>query len=79
MDCIRELSKRVKSEPDLIVFNPLSWEVKNWCECDLEFDEGVVKGVVGLKLNYENGTENEKIIDVEVLQHSLHPIEALRQ
>ena len=70
---ISELAKRVKGESDLIVFNPLSWEVRNWCECDLEFDEGIVKGIVGLKLNYENATENEKIIDIEVLQHSLHP------
>ncbi len=73
MDCISELARRVKGASDLIVFNPLSWEVRNWCECNLEFDKGVVKGIVGLKLNYENGTENEKIIDIEVLEHSLHP------
>jgi alpha-mannosidase len=73
LDCISELARRVKGAPDLIVFNPLSWKVRNWCECNLEFEEGVVKGIVGLKLNHEKGTENEKIIDIEVLEHSLHP------
>ena len=76
--CIRELAQGLKREHDLIIFNPLSWEVRNWCESDLEFDAGVIRGIVGLILTYENGTEDEKIIEMEILQHSLHPDGSIR-
>jgi alpha-mannosidase len=78
LDCIRELAQGLKREHDLIIFNPLSWEVRNWCESDLEFDAGVIRGIVGLRSTYENGTEDEKIIEMEILQHSLHPDGSIR-
>jgi alpha-mannosidase len=69
---IGELAKGVKCEYDLIIFNPLSWEVRNWCESDLEFDEGVMKGIVGLKSTNDDAENDEEIIDLEILDHSLH-------
>ena len=73
LNCINELAKGLKCEYDLIIFNSLSWEVRNWCEADLEFDEGVMKGIVGLKSTDGDSENNEKTIDLEILDHSLHP------
>jgi alpha-mannosidase len=56
---------------DLIVFNPLSWEVSNWVETDLEFDKGQVFKVEGLK-------NNDKITEVEVIRFARYEDESLR-
>ena len=69
--CVSELAKGVKDEPDLIIFNPLSWEVRNWCESDLEFDEGVIKGIVGLKSTKDDAENSGETFDMEILDHSL--------
>ncbi|AKG53929.1 alpha-mannosidase [Dehalogenimonas sp. WBC-2] len=51
------------SPADAIVFNPLSWPVRNWVEVELGFDRGVVKRIGGLK---SDGDEIE--VEVEVLE-----------
>jgi alpha-mannosidase len=70
---VNELGKSVMGGPDLIIFNPLSWEVKNWCESDLEFDEGIVKGIVGLNSVKDDAENSGETFDLEVLDHTLHP------
>jgi len=70
---VSELGKSVIGGPDLIIFNPLSWEVKNWCESDLEFDEGIVKGIVGLNSVKDDAENSGETFDLEVLDHTLHP------
>lgn len=34
---------------DLVVFNSLTWKVKNWVECVLEFDRGKIRGISHLE------------------------------
>jgi alpha-mannosidase len=34
---------------DLAVFNSLTWKVKNWVECVLEFDQGKIRGISHLE------------------------------
>ena len=34
---------------DLVVFNSLTWKVKNWVECVLEFEQGKIRGISHLK------------------------------
>ncbi|MFO7966408.1 MAG: glycoside hydrolase family 38 C-terminal domain-containing protein [Archaeoglobaceae archaeon] len=46
---------------DVVVFNPLSWEASNWVEVDLNFLEGDIKKIGGLK----NGEEE---INIEILR-----------
>ncbi len=36
-------------EADVIVLNSLSWQVKNWVEVDLSFDQGDIKRIGGLE------------------------------
>jgi alpha-mannosidase len=71
--CLNELTKIIKDKADLIVFNPLSWQVRNWCESVLEFDEGVIKGIESLKsCNEDGGCSGGETIDFEILNYSLH-------
>ncbi|ADJ25711.1 glycoside hydrolase family 38 [Dehalogenimonas lykanthroporepellens BL-DC-9] len=46
---------------DVIVFNPLSWPVRNWVEAELSFDRGVIRRIAGLA---SNGLDTE----VEILE-----------
>src|ERR671918_77613 len=34
---------------DVVVFNSLTWKVKNWVECVLEFDQGKIRGISHLE------------------------------
>jgi alpha-mannosidase len=56
---------------DIAVFNPLSWEVSNWVEVDLNFNEGEVKKIGGLK----SGDEE---INIEILRFTRYEDESLR-
>ncbi|WP_456328401.1 alpha-mannosidase [Archaeoglobus sp.] len=55
---------------DVIVFNPLSWDVTNWVEVDLNFDEGQVYSIEGLKCGDEE-------IDVELIRFRRYDDESL--
>ncbi len=55
---------------DIIVFNPLSWDVSNWVEVDLNFEEGQVYKIEGLK----SGNEE---IDVEIIRFRRYEDESL--
>ncbi|MEN8614845.1 glycoside hydrolase family 38 C-terminal domain-containing protein [Dehalogenimonas sp. THU2] len=55
------IQDNLASADDIIVFNPLSWPVKNWVEVELGFDPGIVKRLGGLK---SGGDE----IEIEVLE-----------
>ncbi|MBN2186837.1 MAG: glycoside hydrolase [Dehalococcoidia bacterium] len=57
------IAKNLQTRDDIIVLNPLSWEVKNWVEVELGFDRGKVKRIGGLK----SGNEE---IEVEILEFS---------
>jgi len=54
------ISRSLETGEDIIVFNPLSWEVKNWVEVELGFDRGKIKKIAGLKSGREE-------IEIEVL------------
>jgi len=56
---------------DVIVFNPLSWEVRNWVEMELKFDKGQVMAIKGLK-------SGEEEIDVEVIKFARYEDDSLR-
>ncbi len=55
---------------DIVVFNPLSWDVTNWVEVDLNFDEGQVYRIEGLKCGDEE-------IDVEMIRFRRYDDESL--
>lgn len=55
------ISQNLQTQADIIVFNPLSWEVKNWVEVELGFDRGEIKRIGGLR----SGSEE---IEVEILE-----------
>jgi len=55
---------------NVVVFNPLSWDVSNWVETELNFDEGEVRRIEGLKSDDEE-------IDVEVLKFSRYGDDSL--
>jgi alpha-mannosidase len=52
-----------KINADIAVFNPLSWDVTNWVEVDLDFDPGKIRNIRCLK----NGDDE---IDIAVLHYS---------
>jgi alpha-mannosidase len=56
---------------DIIVFNSLSWEVRNWIEMDLNFDRGKIVTINGLK-------SGEEEIDVEVIKFARYEDDSLR-
>jgi alpha-mannosidase len=71
---LSELSGKIKIEEKVdrhghfvIVFNSLPWEVKDWTEADLEFGEGVIRGIANLitvEKNNDNVTTNsDQIFD----------------
>lgn len=49
--CLKQLSSHFHrhGDGDLMVFNSLSWKVKNWVECVLEFDQSRIRGIASLK------------------------------
>ena len=56
---------------DIMVFNSLSWEVKNWVEMDLNFEKGQIVAINGLK-------SGEEEIDVEVIRFARYDDDSLR-
>lgn len=60
-----------KTRGDIIVFNSLSWEVSNWVEVDLNFNERDVYHIGGLK------SEDEEI-EVEISRFTRFEDESLR-
>ena len=56
---------------DIIVFNSLSWEVKNWVEMDLNFEKGEVVAIGGLKSDREE-------IGVEVIRFTRYDDDSLK-
>ncbi len=67
---IIELDSDGEDYGDIVVFNPLSWDVSNWVEVDLNFDEGQVYKIEGLK-------SGEEEIDVEVIRFRRYEDESL--
>jgi len=55
------ISQNLQSQEDIIIFNPLSWPVKNWVEVELGFDRGKIKRVEELRSGKER-------IAVEILE-----------
>ena len=53
-------------DADVIVLNPLSWEVKNWVEVELGFDPGEVKRIGGLG----SGAEEIAVEELEATRYS---------
>ncbi len=60
-DLLWLISRNLKDREDVIVFNPNSWETREWAEVDLWFEKGKVKRIDGLK----SGTEE---VEAEVLE-----------
>ncbi|MFH1651946.1 MAG: glycoside hydrolase family 38 C-terminal domain-containing protein [Chloroflexota bacterium] len=57
------IAGHLQNQDDIVVFNPLSWEVKNWVEVEMGFDRGKIKRIEGLKSGREE-------IEVEILEFS---------
>ncbi|MDD4984291.1 MAG: glycoside hydrolase family 38 C-terminal domain-containing protein [Dehalococcoidales bacterium] len=57
------ISQNLQVQEDIIVFNPLSWEVKNWVEVEMGFDRGKIKRIGGLRSGREE-------TEVEILDFS---------
>jgi alpha-mannosidase len=71
---IEQESKEGKGEVergDIIIFNSLSWEVRDWVEMDLNFDPGQIVVIRGLKCGEEE-------IDVEVIKFARYEDDSLR-
>jgi alpha-mannosidase len=69
-----ELSRKIRVDGNVdrhshfvIVFNSLPWEVKDWTEADLEFGEGVIRGIANLRTDEENNnnanTSTDQVFD----------------
>jgi alpha-mannosidase len=68
----RSLEGGAESESgDIIVFNSLSWEVKNWLELDLNFEQGEVVSIGGLKSDAEE-------IEIEVIRFTRYVDDSLK-
>ncbi len=50
---------------DMVVFNPLPWEVENWVEVDLSFDRGYIYDIRGVKC----GDEERKVELIKVSRY----------
>jgi alpha-mannosidase len=92
LNSLDELSKRIENKsgfPIVVVFNSLPWEVKDWAEAVLEFDDGAaaIRGVANLKLveNEDDGNDgnndkkNTKLIGLEILDCSFYPNNNIKQ
>ena len=58
---LSELSGKIKIDEKIdrhgnfiIIYNSLPWEVKDWTEADLEFGEGIIKGIAKLRTAEKN-------------------------
>jgi alpha-mannosidase len=71
LSSIAENDSNRQEKADIIVFNPLSWEVTNWVEVDLSFEKGQIQRIKGLRCNSD-------IIDVEILERSKYSDDSLR-
>jgi alpha-mannosidase len=60
-DLLSFISQNLSNREDVIVFNPLSWEVRNWVEVELWFERGKVKRIEGLR-------SDQGEIEVEILE-----------
>ena len=56
---------------DIIIFNSLSWEVRDWVEMDLNFEKGEVVAIKGLM-------SGEEEIDVEVIRFTRYEDDSVR-
>jgi alpha-mannosidase len=57
---------------DIIVFNSLSWEVKNWVECEMKFEKGKIKKIEGLKSGKEK-------CEIEILESAKYEDNSLQK
>ncbi len=60
-DLLSFISQNLRNLEDVIVFNPLSWEVKNWVEVEMWFERGKVRRIEGLRSDREE-------TEVEILE-----------
>jgi len=65
------ISQNLERQEDIIIFNPLSWEVKNWVEVDLSFNKGKFTRIEGLKAGKQE-------IEVEVLEFTRYADDSLQ-
>ncbi len=71
LQSIVEKESEGKDGGDVVVFNSLSWKVRNWCEVELNFDVGKVRDVRGLKSGKED-------IEIEVIKFARYEDGSLR-
>ncbi len=71
LDSIVGYDTNNKDFGDVVVFNPLSWDVSNWVEVDLKFDKEQIYNIEGLK----SGDEE---IEVEVIRFTRYEDESLK-
>jgi len=67
-DCMVSIATKLAagaSNKIVVVFNSLSWQVKNWVECTLEFEEGQMKGISHLRSEGET-------FEIDILQYSMY-------
>lgn len=69
---IKKISHRTGNKSDIFIFNPLSWDVTNWTELTLEFDENKVMGISGL-------IHNNQRVEIEILDYSLYPDNSIKK
>jgi len=60
-DLLSFVSQSLHDREDLVVFNPLSWEVRNWVEVELWLEKGKVRRIEGLRSDQEE-------VEVEILE-----------
>ena len=68
---LAELDAEEEDYGDIVVFNPLSWDVSNWVEVTLHFERGKVKEIKGVK----SGEEER---EVEVLRFTKYDDESIK-
>ena len=58
---LSKITEILENKGDIAVFNPLSFEVKNWTEAELNFKKGKIKKIQGLKTDKEE-------LEIEILE-----------
>jgi alpha-mannosidase len=71
-DCLSSIQGKVKTEDDIIVFNSLPWQRRDWVECILEFPEGRLKGIRNLR-------SEDETFEIEILQYSQHADKSIKK
>lgn len=69
-DSLYKIAKSLKG--DVVVFNHLSFEVKNWTEAKLNFKKGEIKKIGGLKSGKEE-------LEVEILEIEKHKDKSIKR